>query len=108
MERGTIRVVVYEAEQGEHAWPPAGLSDFTAWLQSQVESIPAEHRGTATIELGKTILDEDFVCGVVIAYTRPETDEEVKAKEDRAQRLVEQQRLHELRQLSELQAKHGR
>ena len=71
--------------QGDAAYPPVGLAEHIAWLQGQLEAIPAEHRGSAELEYEAPESFEQTNGWLYIRYRRPETPEEC------AERLAAQQ-----------------
>lgn len=68
---------------------PDELVGAIAWLQGQLDSIPAEHRGTARISFDERREYGESYANICITYERPETDDEWEArKADLEERLA--------------------
>ena len=62
---------------------PEKLSDLIAWLEEYRDRAPPEYRDEVVCEIGSEVMwgyPETHIC---ISYERPETDEEMIAREDR-------------------------
>lgn len=104
---GTRTVVVLESEQYEGEWMPSDLTAAVAWLSGKLESIPPEHRGSATVEIDSTTRYDSSYASISIQYARPETEEEVAARETELARHQDAARDRELQTLRALRAKYG-
>lgn len=88
-KRELTRVTVFSHERYDGEWMPEGLADAIAWLNDKLESIPAEYRDSATIEIDSVSSWEDsHYASITITYTRPETDDEVCERVDRERRMA--------------------
>ncbi len=101
------RVVVFDEEQYDGEWPPISATECVAWFTKKIETIPSEHRATATIEIDSVDSYEDTsYARIVISYDRPETDDEMMIREKEELRCREEQEARELRTLAGLKAKY--
>lgn len=85
MDRQTITVQVFQAEQCDESFPrDLTVVEFIKWLEGHLASIPEEFRQSATVEIGSFSSWEDsHYAEIEISYTRPETDEEVRQRRAR-------------------------
>jgi hypothetical protein len=78
-------VRVFRQERYDGDWLPEKLSDAIAWLQGMLDSVPAEYRDSAKIEIDSVSSWEDsHYASIEISYRRPPTQAEIterKAKE---------------------------
>ena len=101
-----INITVFDKEQYDGEWPPEAAEEFIAWFVGKVETIPEEHRATATIELTSASSYDCSFANVEISYSRPETDEEEERREEQERRIRMNQKDRELQQLATLKAKY--
>ena len=86
---------------------PENASEFVAFWQAKVDKIPIEFIDDAIIEI--EACEEDgypYIC-FDISYKRPETAEEMKAREDRDNSRIEHNKAHKLQQYNILKAELG-
>ena len=105
--RKQARVTVFDKEQYDGEWPPTDATECVAWFAGKLESIPAEYRATAKVEIESVPSYEDSYARIVIRYDRTETDDEMATREAKERQLQEAQKARELRTLAELKAKYG-
>lgn len=106
-ERQKVWVTVYKGEWGDDDWPPENAVEFLTWFQSKMAKIPAGYRGDAVVRIGSRACFDSDVPTLEIYYTRPETDDEIRARIMAERREREQVRQRELAMLRALQAKYG-
>jgi hypothetical protein len=71
-------VKLFEGRSYDEDFLPDNLIQAIGWLQSKLDSVPDEFKGSVTIEM-----ESDSDCGPValtLAYQRPPTDDEVAAR----------------------------
>ena len=73
----------FVAEQYDATFPTGNLLAFRDWLAQQIESIPAEYRDVAKIDIGTDSSYDTCYATLEIKYQRPETPEETAARERR-------------------------
>ena len=107
--RKETRVTIFDKEQYDGGeWPPTDATECVAWFSGKLEAIPAEYRATAKVEIESVASYEDsHYAHIVIYYDRPETDDEMAAREAEELRHQEAQKAQELRTLAALKAKYG-
>lgn len=109
MSKETTTVTVFDREEYDGSdWPHHDALAFLGWFQGKVDTIPAEYRDTATINVGsKSGYEGDHSVHIVISYTRPATNAEIKerAAYQRQRESMEEQRERAAYQL--LKAKYG-
>lgn len=93
----------------EHGWPPEPASKFTAWIAAALNEIPAEHRASATIKIGREDMGYDSGDSptIEISYWRLETDEEIAEREAEWARRQADEMERERRTYLALKAKYG-
>lgn len=106
IERQQKRVVVVEAEKYDNGFPPETVPEFLKWLDEKVGEIPKEFLSEAEIVLETTNSWDMAYAKIRISYLRPETDEEMEARFEYANKSAARARINELRQLAELKAKY--
>jgi len=86
--RREVCVNVFFSEEYDPNWPndecykDGSLKKFMQWLAGVYESIPAEYRDAARIEIDSASGYEDsHNAAIEIEYWRPETDEEMAERE---------------------------
>lgn len=102
----TISVFCQEIYDGD--WPPEDAAGFIAWFQTKLDTIPAEHRASATIEIDSNSSWEDsHYAEIDIRYSRLETPAEVAARlaEAKGRQAAEQEA--ERRAYEALKRKYG-
>ncbi len=106
--RSDKRVVVFKQEQYDGEWPSTDATECVAWFAGKLAEIPEEYRAGAKIEIDSRSGYEDssYAC-IEIYYDRPETDDEMTAREAEERRRKEAQTAQELRTLAALKAKYG-
>jgi len=109
-DRREVRVTVYDGEEFSHGgdWPPGNLAEAIAWLQERLDSVPPEYRDVVKVDFD-SVSDGygGHEAGIKIHYIRPETDEEMAARQARERRDAELRRQQEIQTLKTLQAKYG-
>lgn len=106
--RKTTAVRVLQAEQHHNGFPPSDLVEFVQWANNLLGQVPLEHRDTARIDFDwEYEYDDDKRLVVKVRYLRPETDDEVAAREKYDATQETRIREHELATLRALQAKYG-
>ena len=72
------------------------IAELKAWLDSQIEKIPEEFRGTETVSIGSDSgYDGDHSPNIEITYLRPITSAEI----ERVATMFERNRMNEIRRL---------
>lgn len=106
--RKTTAVHVLQAEQHHSGFPPSDLVEFVQWANNLLRHVPLEHRDTARVYIDWVYgYDDDKVIEIQVVYLRPETDEEMAAREKHDADTEERIRKHEIATLQALQAKYG-
>jgi hypothetical protein len=103
IERETTHVHLYEGTACDV--PARKLVDLIPWLQTKLEEAPTEYR-----EQVEVMLESDWDSSTVdvdIFFTRPETDEEMLARERRAKDMADARERRERDQLAQLLKKYG-
>lgn len=102
-KRGTVR-------EWPYSWGDdfrVSLKYFIGKLQEILDEIPAEFRDSAVIEFDTTGSDYEYSRGeMYVEYDRPETDEEVRQREDDARKREEEKQQSERRQYETLKRKY--
>lgn len=107
-QRKTISVAVLQAEHDRHGFPPSDLVEFVQWAKDLLLQVPLEYRDTARVYFDWVYgYDDDKVIEIQVVYLRPETDEEMAAREKYDADTEERIRKHEIATLQALQAKYG-
>ena len=106
-KRERKKVTVFSAESGNNGWLPENFQQAIAWLQEKFDSIPAEYRETATIEIDSGTYYDSTYSSLEIEYFRPETDEEMNSRVANQQSRAEEERRREIDLLERLKAKYG-
>ena len=105
--RKQIIVKVFEGEKYDFGWPPEDAIECVTWFAGKLESIPAEFRSSARIEIEAAVeYDDMFIPKIMIYYHRPETDEEMKSRSDEVIRREEAEKVREIKMLERLKAKY--
>jgi hypothetical protein len=102
-----VTVVVFDGEQYHGGWPPSNAIGFLAWLAEKIDSIPAEHRESALIEINSYIEYYSSQATIKITYSRPITSAEIDAENKKAETVKRNREQEERQQLARLQAKYG-
>lgn len=76
-------------------------------LREALSHIPPEFHGNARMKIGLRLGDDAYVDGLKVTYERPETDDEVAARERAVQGVNDAARRREIAVLRQLQAKYG-
>lgn len=106
--RKQARVTVFDKEQYDGEWPPTDATEYVAWFAGKLETIPPEYLATATVEIESVSSYEDnHYVRIAICYDRPETDDEMSAREANERSRQEAQKAQELRTLAALKEKYG-
>lgn len=104
-----VRVNVFETPgfNRRKDWPPDDLVGFIAWFQKKLDCVSEPYKQEVNIDLEP---DGDRL-DLSIYYYRPETEEEVKARQEkeneRGRVLREQIEANERREYERLKAKFG-
>ncbi len=104
-----IRIIRTTIDEYNENWPPKPANEYISWFQARLNEIPTEYRNTAEIEINSQRPNtfETDRAYIQITYYRPETDEEENIRLTNENHRKEQQRLTELRTLTELHTKYG-
>lgn len=98
-----IIVDVFNSEQYDgRDWPSENAIDFIGWFNEKISLIPEEFRDSSTIDISSPY---DYVS-IEIYYKRPETEEEIKEREFKAQKIAEIEKFMELNKLEQLKKKY--
>lgn len=82
-----------------------GLVDMIERLQACLESVPREYRDSAKVRIWAS---GDYASAYVeVNYTRPETDEEIAAKEEREKRYQLERERREREEFERLKKKYA-
>lgn len=100
-------VHVYECEIDGYNEIPKKASDFMAFWQTQLNKIPADFIDSAEIEIEATSGYDYATLDVDVTYVRPESDSEMKSREDREQKLDIRDRARKLETYNELKQELG-
>lgn len=102
-----ITVKLVDAEKYDADFPPEGAIEFAKWLGDLMAQVPAEHAGTARLEIDSIRSYEDrHYATVCFTYDRPETDEEEAKRLADDRRAAEAQRSREMQQFEALRHKY--
>ena len=99
-------IIVFDMAEYDEEWPPKELEGCIAWLQAKLEIIPPKYRKTAQIEFDSVENFGGSYARIRIHYLRPETAEELEARERQEKAVQSRIRARELKQLAELKAKY--
>ena len=107
-----IRVTVFDGEQYDPGWPTSSfktpLVDVIAWFQGCLAEVPEQYRETAYCEIDSVSgFEGGHLAQIEIAYSRPETDEELASRIVEEGRRAADLRSKEIAKLRELQEKYG-
>ena len=83
---------------------PESLPDFIRRMQAKLEEIPEEYRQSAKIEVREH--DDLGRAEYVIKYTRPETEQEIKARDAEIEAMKRRRERNEREQLARLKRKY--
>jgi hypothetical protein len=86
-------------------WPSDNAFEFIEWFNEKISSIPEEFRESATIDILPGYGDCP-VTSIEIYYKRPETEDEIKEREFKAQKIAEIEKFMELNKLEQLKKKY--
>jgi hypothetical protein len=106
MTRKQVRVSEYCRSFGGD-WPPQDAEGFLAWVASKINAIPEEHRASTKIIVGD---ETEYDCSypyIEFEYWRPETDEEMQERQERAKQDARRAEMKERRILEALKQKYG-
>lgn len=99
---------VFDKEQYDSGWPPTDATECVAWFAVKLAEIPAEYRAGAKIYIdSRSSYEDSSYARIEIYYDRPETDDEMAAREAEERRRQEAQKAQEIRTLAALKAKYG-
>jgi len=105
MDRDIVTVSVFDTEQYCKSWMSENLMEAVEWLKSKLESVPEEFRHSAKIEIGSVGSWEDsHYATIEITYERPETDDEMRARDAHYKARREQVTADMKRQYEQLKA----
>ena len=105
-KREKVGVTVLSSSPCYGEWFPEKLVDAIAWLNELLEEIPEEHRSQTIITVESETDYDGHNPRVVIAYRRPETDEEMADRIRREKQGEEYRKARELETLKRLQEKY--
>lgn len=87
---------------------PENLGEAIAWLQQYLNSIPAQWRDNAKIEIDSVGgYEGSHYAAIYIKYTRPQTDEEFAAQLEKLAADLDAKESQERAMLAALNAKYG-
>lgn len=102
-----VTVKLADAEKYDADFPPEGAIEFAKWLGDLMAQVPAEHAGTARLEIDSIgSYENSHYATVSFMYDRPETDEEEAVRLANNRRAAEAKRSRELQQLEDLRRKY--
>lgn len=102
-----VTVKLLEAEKYDSGFPPEGAIEFAEWLGALMAQVPAEHAGTAKLEIDSIgSYENSHYATVLFTYCRPETHEEEAKRLADEMRAAESKRNRELQQLEALRRKY--
>lgn len=102
-----VTVKLLEAEKYDSGFPPEGVIEFSEWLGALMAQVPAEHAGTAKLEIDSIgSYENSHYATVCFMYDRPETDEEEAVRLANNRLAAEAKRSRELQQLEDLRRKY--
>jgi hypothetical protein len=105
--RKQIRITIFDQEQYDSEWPPTDAKKCIEWFTKKLESIEAEYRETAKIEITSfNSYGDSRYSRIVIYYDRFETDREIEIREAEELRHQERRKERELKKLAMLQEKY--
>jgi hypothetical protein len=86
-----ILITLYDSARSAAGYPES-LPEFIEWLQSILETVPAEYRDSVTVEITSR---EEYSARIEISYYRPATAEEERERieKDRTRRQKEMDHL---------------
>lgn len=93
-ERRTVREYVYPPRDGAEDLRPDKLPAFRDWLCAQIDSIPEPYQADASIDIGVDYAWGESSLEFSISYDRPETDEEMAARDAEACDRIERKRVY--------------
>ena len=103
------RIEHFKETQYGSDWPNEKLTKAVGWFQKQLNSIPADFRDSATLDID-TEFDEyseyKRAC-IRIIYYRPETSDEYNERVALVDKQETERKKRDLQLLAELQAKYG-
>jgi hypothetical protein len=110
MTRKSVTVTVADVEQHDDGFPfqyGTPLAEAIAKLNEIAEKIPEQYRATAVMEVDSVSgYEGSHYAHIEVAYTRPETDQEMADREQRERFMQDRQRDKELAVLEALKAKY--
>jgi hypothetical protein len=86
MSNYTVKEVLYSRSYNND--PPTNAHEFIHWLKQIVEKAPIGYRGTVWIEIDAHTEYDSACLDIEIGYDRPETEAEIKRKDDMRARAV--------------------
>jgi len=101
----TIKVTVYKADTFSNL--PKNAEAFIAFFQKQLDLIPEEFRSSATIDLDTSPFYDSVEETIEVYYSRPETEEEIQAREREAASKDIKQRLMKMAHYEKLKSELG-
>lgn len=87
-------------------WPLTNAVQFANWFAGKLGEVPEQYRASAKIEIDAYDYCGALYAQITIYYIRPESDDEMAAREAREQRLKSETEAAELRTLERLKAKY--
>lgn len=101
-----ITETVFSAEQYDSNWPPEEFAAFREWLEDKREEIPEEFMASAMIQIDSKISYGQSLATIKVSYDRPETPQEVAARQAKEQARMGEQERQERALLEALQRKY--
>lgn len=101
-------VVLLNKEQYGDGFPADhNARDFIKWLEGVIDQAPPEYRDMVFIEIDSTTSYDQSLATVKVAYRRPETDEELAARQAEFERVRAAKEAHDRAEFARLKAKFG-
>jgi len=79
-------------------WPPEKPEGFLEWFKAKFDKIPDEYKDRACVFLSGEIIDGEPHAAISIHYNRPETEDEIKTREN-LQRIIDRQNKEDIDRL---------
>ena len=97
-----VKVEVFSGED-EGDWPGEDVAGFFEWFNKKIAAVPDEYRDSVVIELdGVSSYEGESEATIEIHYTRPQTDSEIFADNQRLSIRREKKKTEDLQNLARL------
>lgn len=99
-------VVLLDKEQYDDGFPQeCNARDFIKWLEGIIDQAPPEYRDAVYIEIDSSTSYDQSLAKVMVAYRRPETDEELAARQADFERVRAAKEAYDRAEFARLRAK---